>query len=52
MSIDISNFYLETLLKQPEYMRLKLADIPEEIVAEYNLREKVTADGYVYIEIV
>ena len=52
MSMDISNFYLETPLKQPEYMRLKLADIPEEIIAEYNLRDKVTSDGYVYIEIV
>ena len=31
---------------------MKLADIPEEIVAEYKLREKVTTDGHVYIEIV
>ena len=34
-----------------EYMRLKLTDIPEEIIVEYKLREISTSDGYVYIEI-
>ncbi len=29
-------------------MRLKLADIPEEIIEEYKLREIVTDDSYVY----
>ena len=39
MTMDISNFYLMTPLKRPEYIRIKLADIPEEIIREYNLRE-------------
>ncbi len=32
-------------------MRLKLSDIPEEIIIEYNLPEIATEDGYVYCEI-
>ncbi len=32
-------------------MHLKLADIPEEIIEEYKLHEKVTDDRYVYCKI-
>ena len=40
MTLDISNFYLMTPLKRPEYIRMKLSDIPLEIIEEYKLREK------------
>ena len=42
---DISNFYLMKPLKRPEYAKLKLSDIPEEVIQEYNLREKATPNG-------
>ena len=29
---DLSNFYLMTPLKRPEYCRVKLTDIPDEII--------------------
>ena len=32
-------------MKRKEYMRLKISDIPEEIIEEYNLKEMVTPDG-------
>ena len=32
MTMDISNFYLMTPLKRPEYIRMKLANIPQEII--------------------
>jgi hypothetical protein len=51
MTMDISNFYLMTPLKRPEYVKLKLTDIPEEIIVEYKLRELATPDGNVYIKI-
>jgi hypothetical protein len=34
-----------------KHMRLKLADIPEEIIEEYKLHEIVTDDSYVYCKI-
>ena len=48
---DVKDFYLNTPMTRYEYMRLKLTDIPEEIIVEYKLREISTSDGYVYIEI-
>ena len=32
-------------------MRIKITDIPEEIIEHYKLREIVTEDGYIYCEI-
>ena len=34
MSIDIKNFYLATPMDRYEYLKLKLCDIPEEIIKE------------------
>ena len=50
MTMDISNFYLNTPLTRPEYIKLKLEDIPDEVINEYNLRDKVDSNGYVHIE--
>ena len=52
MTMDISNFYLNTPLKRPEYIRMKITDIPEEIITEYKLRDLVEPDDCVYIIIV
>jgi hypothetical protein len=50
MTMDISNFYLMTPLTRPEFIRIKLSDIPDEIIKEYNLQELVTEDGSIYIQ--
>jgi hypothetical protein len=50
MTMDISNFYLNLPLAHPEYIRIKISNIPEEIINEYNLRNKVTKSGHVRIE--
>ena len=51
MTMDMSNFYLGTPMKRKEYMRIKICDIPKEIVDEYKLDEIATQDGWVYIKI-
>jgi len=51
MTLDVKNFYLNTPMVRYEYVRIKLDDIPEEIIVEYGLRDKVASDGYVYVEI-
>ena len=50
MTMDISNFYLMTPLKRPENIRMKINDIPEEIIIEYKLQDMVTNDGSIYIQ--
>jgi hypothetical protein len=46
--LDVKDFYLNTPMKQYEYMRLKITNIPDEIIEEYKFHEKATEDGYVY----
>ena len=47
MTIDISNFYLNTPMKRYEYVRLNIKDIPDEVIEEYKLRDIATPDGRV-----
>ena len=49
-TIDLKNFYLDTPLPEPEYVRIKLSDIPDEFVNEYNLAGR-DRDGWIHFEI-
>ena len=49
--LDVKNFYLNTPMERYEYVRIKLDDIPQEIIVEYSLHDKVSSDGHVYVEI-
>jgi hypothetical protein len=51
MTMDVSNFYLMTPLKRPEYIRVRLVDLPDEIINEYKLPDKVTKNGSIYLEV-
>jgi hypothetical protein len=51
MTLDIKNFYLNTPLSRYEYLRLRLDNFPEDVIAQYKLKDIVTSDGYVYIEV-
>ena len=51
MSIDIKNFYFHTPMPRYEYMRLKLSDLPDDVIRHYNLENIVTKDGYIYTEL-
>jgi hypothetical protein len=50
-TIDLRDFYLMTPITHPEYMRIKLKDLPEDFVTMYNLADKATPNGIVYIKI-
>ena len=51
MSIDIKNFYLNTPMPRYEYIRLKISDLPDNVICHYNREKIVTKDGYMYTEI-
>ena len=51
LSLDIRDFYLETPMKRPEYMKLPIDIIPQEIIDQYNLLPLVHTDNHVYLEI-
>ena len=50
MCDDVKNFYLNTPMDRPEYMKIPIDLIPPEIIIEYKLLDLVH-EGYVYIEI-
>ena len=49
MTEDIKGFYYGTPLQQYEYVCMALADIPDKIFQQYNIRDLAT-NGWVYIE--
>jgi hypothetical protein len=50
-TFDIKDFYLNTPMEQPEYMRLKLSDLPQDFVNLYNLTKIAEDNQYVYIKV-
>jgi hypothetical protein len=50
MTADVKNFYLNTLLERPKYMRIPVKLIPQEIIGNYQLTPLVYRD-YIYVEI-
>jgi hypothetical protein len=48
---DIGNMYLNTTLPSPEYMRIHVSMIPQEVIAEYDVTQYLDENGYAYVEI-
>ena len=51
ISIDIKDFYLNTPMKRPEFLRLKIKNFPKDVTQNYNLFDKVDAKGNLYINV-
>ncbi len=51
MTTDIKYFYLNTPMTRYKYMQLRIADMPDNVIKHYNLRDKVTPNSYIYCEI-
>jgi hypothetical protein len=47
-TMDIKDFYLNTPMAWYEYMQLRLADMPEDLIAHYKLTDIAMPDGYIY----
>ena len=50
-TLNFKNFFLTTPMPQPEYMDIPIKKFPQDIIDQYELLQKVTADGYVYVKI-
>lgn len=50
MTADIKDFYLNTPMEIYEYMRIRVEDIPADIINRYELDSKIH-NGFVYVEI-
>ena len=45
MTIDIKDLYIGTPMEIYEYMRIKITNIPDDIIHQYDLQANVTKDG-------
>jgi hypothetical protein len=50
-TIDIKDFYLNTPMERPEFMRMKITDLPPEFVELYKLNDIADQNGTVYMRI-
>ncbi len=51
MTMDITDFYLNTLMARYKYIRLKILDMPDDVIEHYKLHDIITPDGHIYCEI-
>jgi len=50
-TINLKDFYLNTPMERPEYMHMKLKDLPQEFIDLYDLTKIAEDNGNVYIRI-
>ena len=51
MSIDIKDYFLAALMKEPEYIKVKYHYLPSNMCKRYNLDAIVSKHDYIYIRI-
>ena len=42
MTINMKDFYLNTPMERPEYLRMKIANFPDDAIEHYKLRTRLT----------
>ena len=45
MTLKIKDFYLNTLMEKPEFLRMKLDHFPQDVIDHYHLNKKVDVNG-------
>ena len=51
MAADLKDFFLNTPMPHPEFMKIYRKYLTQEIIDAYDLEKKLIADGYIYIRI-
>ena len=51
LGLDLKDFYLNTPLPEPEYLRMKMSHFPQDVIDHYNLEQKADANGTLYVRV-
>ena len=51
LSADLKDHFLASPMRNPEFMKIHISKFPQDIIEQYNLREKMDSKGFVYIKI-
>ena len=49
---DISDFYLNSILPEPEWIRISFAPFPPDIIEHYKLTDKQNKEGYILAKVI
>ncbi|KAL7481125.1 hypothetical protein ACHAW6_006797 [Cyclotella cf. meneghiniana] len=52
MTMDKSNFYLMTPLFRPEYIQVKLMDLPDKIINKYKIQDQANRKRSIFLKVV
>ena len=52
MTLDIKEFYLNTPMERPEYMRMNIKNFPKDVIDHYKLSELMDAKGNLCVKCV
>ena len=50
-TMDITDFFLSSKMTKPEYMKMHVSEIQDDIIMKYNLPTIQDSKGYVYFQI-
>ena len=51
VTLDIKDFYLNTPMEEPEFLRMKIEYFPQDVIDHYNLKDKVDEKGNLYVRV-
>ena len=51
LGLDLKDFYLNTPMDRPEFLRMKIETFPEDVIEHYKLREKADPNGFIFIRV-
>lgn len=51
LTAELKDYVLQAIMIEPELMRIKAKYFPENIQKQYNIKESIAPDGYVYCKI-
>ena len=51
LGLDLKDFYLNTPMDEPEFMRMKLKFLPDDVIKHYGLHDKADKNGDVFVRI-
>jgi len=51
LGLDLKDFYLNTPMDRPEFLRMKIENFPDDVISQYKLKDIVDAKGFVMIRV-
>ena len=51
MTLDLKDFYLNTPMERPEFLRMKIDHFPQDVIDHYSIKDMVGDKGYLLVRV-